>query len=1316
MMKTKKIVSAFLAVCLLIGILPAAVWAAENDAHIHTFGASVVSGNAATRTCTDCGYAETVYNGEVATAEEAEIGKTYYLAAYVEGVLKYFTTGTVSNTVPYSLVTTERMDVAKPVTLEDSTLTNEKFEGGFQFTYDNNGSTARIYCMDVLKDATVAGQTGIMDTGVNSTAPYQNRHSFRIDEVGGVKVLRKYGNDNILVVKYFESTKTYRMLGVPESDLSNEGVYPVSLMVAHQHEAGSQIGKITDTGHQMGCWCGAMAEETAHTFGAVTTDAAANTQSRSCSACGYCEVTYSTTYKQVKYPTIGETYYLSANVNGQLLSFLATGGYTETTPYSIKTTTTLNTVTLNPALQAGKGEFQLLDVDGKYLYSIAAGAGTTVSSGYISNPERVSFSMDQVNGVSVIRAYGTKNILVAKYSETKNAWRIWCLPESELANEGVFPVMLSVMDHTHTYGTAYEKDASGHWHICDCGEATAKENHIFENGWCVCGKREVEEILHEGVYYLKATVGDTTYYFRKTGTNEKVTDTAPYSLYTDADKAKATLVDVIEETSGSFSLAYPYNNSTARIYVYDIGTNDSVDTGVNTKNQEAYHHFRWDGDSARLYQLEGGVKYVLAVQELTNTTSGTKQMRMLAVKESDLSDTVVPVVLESHTDHSVENWVVETPATTTTTGLKNGICTICQRQVQDVIPVLTPAFCGSSVSLKDAFSLHFHVEKAAFADGTYQNPSVTFQMDDRQTTVSDYIQEADSYVFTYADITPDEMGKTVTATLYAPKQDGTQFTVTTDYSVAQYCYEMLEKEQTGDTLRTLLVDTLNFGAASQQYRNSDAELVNAALTQEQRSWGTTAPLRALESCTDIGKNNGQVKWYGVSALMGDRVQMRVYFSAQDKTGLTVVAESAGKEWTLTQLNAKDGRYYVDFSDLAPTQMSDEVTFTVYRDGTAVSSTMHYSLESYAASWLAKSNTSVAQKELVTAMIRYGDAAKVYAQRAYDLQEDVLYLGRTYESGDAQWFNWSASGFAVQFQGSGLKAKIASNAPDEKNYAYLKVYVDGVEQEDILLDQTLQIVTLAEGLNPDEVHRVEVRKRNSPRSSTAGVLNMELLDGQKLAPPEAKQRLIEFVGDSLTVGYSAADVNKTQTAWSTKTEDGTKTYSKQVADALDADYMVTAISGRGVVMNNSGGSGYLLPEIYPELDIHNIPGQAYDFSAQPDVIVINLGTNDATNSDLDIAAFQAGVVDFIRLVRAHNPNAQIIWAYGLRKDNRTADVAAAIEAAVAQLGAEGDGNVHYLPLALAADMHLNHPTADAYEPSGELLIEKINEITGWEVSE
>lgn len=1008
------------------------------------------------------------------------IGEIYYLGANVGGTMMYFRHGTISDTVPYSLVVTDNIDHnwTSLVTLEDPSATYEKYTEGFQLTYINptNDSLGRIYCMDTL---TTTGNKGIMDTGVNSTIPYKNRHNFYVADVNGVKVLKSTGNGNILVVK-----------------------------------------KVPQT----------------------------------------------------------------------------------------------------------------------------------------------------VSGV------------------TTNVWRMLGVPEEELANEGVYPAML-LQKHTHSFG---------------------------EDGICACGKREPVS-LQEGIYYLTAAVNGTTYYFRQSVSGESVTSTTPYSVYTTLDRSGATLVDVIPESDGGFSVGYPYNNNTARIYVYDVGNNGTVDTGVNTSNQAANHHFTWDADNAYLYQMEGSIKYVLACKELKNSKTGTNDIRVLAVPESDLSSTVVPVRVEAHTQHSCEDWIVKTPATTSSAGLKTGTCTVCAREIQEVIPALTPAFCGKSISLQDDFSINFYVEKAVFADGVYTDPYVIFVFDGQQTGACAYTEKGAYYVFSFDGITPDKMGETVTATLYAEKSDGILVSDTASYTVADYCYEALKMDKTGDTMGRLLVDTLNFGAVCQQFRDSEAtELVNAALTEEQQSWGSGEAVREPESCRDFGGNNGSVKWHGVSALMSERVQMRVYFKAEDKTGLTVQAESISGQWVLTneEIQEKDGVYYVDFPYLNPAQMDEKVSFTVYRDETQVSSTMHYSIASYVSVWMNKSDVRPEQLELVKAIIRYGDAAKAYVDGVYDLDADVRYMGRTYESGDTRWFNWSASGFSVRFRGSGVKAKIASNAPNATNYAYLKVYVDGVEQTDIVLDKTMQTVVLAEGLDPDEIHTVEVRKRNSPRSSTAGVLNIEVLSGKKLVPTEEKEKLIEFIGDSLTVGYSAADTEKTATVWSTATEDGTKTYAKQVADAFDAEYMVTAISGRGVVMNNSGGSGYLLPEVYPELDIYNMPGAAYDFALQPDVIVINLGTNDATNAGLDLDAYQDGVYDFVKTVREKNPNAKIIWAYGMRSDKMTAEVAAATQAAISRLSAEGDGQVYYLSLPLAQEMHLNHPTAAAYTPSGELLIETIEEITGW----
>ena len=448
------------------------------DAIAHTYGEVVTdsASNTHSRTCTACGYTNVVYGDAAERAFYPVIGGSYYLAANVAGVLKYFTKdGSVTATAPYSLSTTERTAIATQVTLENSTATSENFEGGFQFAFDNNGTTTRIYCMDVLKDATTAGQTGIMDTGTNSSTPYKNRHSFFVDTLNGVQVLRKYGNNNILAVELNATTKTYRMRGVTEAEFANEGVYPVVLMDVHEH-----------------------------TYGAWQFNTVNGTQTRECVLCGNAEVLCGTNSKvyPVEAPEIGESYYLVGNVAGTLKYFTKDGSVTATAPYSLSTTerTAIATqVTLENSTATSEnfeGGFQFaFDNNGTttriYCMDVLKDATTAGQTGIMdtgtnsSTPykNRHSFFVDTLNGVQVLRKYGNNNILAVELNATTNTYRMRGVTEAELENEGVYPVMLATA-HTHTFGEAYHGDADGHWHLCECGSKSTMEEHTVES-WTV---------------------------------------------------------------------------------------------------------------------------------------------------------------------------------------------------------------------------------------------------------------------------------------------------------------------------------------------------------------------------------------------------------------------------------------------------------------------------------------------------------------------------------------------------------------------------------------------------------------------------------------------------------------------------------------------------------------------------------------------------------------------------------------------------------------------------------------------------------------
>lgn len=327
-------------------------------------------------------------------------------------------------------------------------------------------------------------------------------------------------------------------------------------------------------------------------------------------------------------------------------------------------------------------------------------------------------------------------------------------------------------------------------------------------------------------------------------------------------------------------------------------------------------------------------------------------------------------------------------------------------------------------------------------------------------------------------------------------------------------------------------------------------------------------------------------------------------------------------------------------------------------------------------------------------------------------DELRFFGRTYEKNGATWFNWCASGFEFRFKGSGATAKIRSSAPGGTNNAYIKIYVDGEEEgRSVELAAASQNVVLAENLDPAKEHTVRVVKRTNSRSSSAGLESVWLKDGEKLAPPADPGRLIEFIGDSLTVGYaSIADVVG-NTAWSTAGEDCTKTYAKTVADAFGADYDVIAVSGRGIVNNYGGSTELLMPVLYLGLDEYNNPGVAHNFKRQPDVIVVNMGTNDASAGVSD-KVFTEKFEEFLRSIRKNNPNAEIIVAYGLT--NQT--YIKSMENTVVKLNEEGDAKFSFLKIQglKSKFLALGHPLAAGYEASAADLIDLISSKTslGW----
>lgn len=344
-------------------------------------------------------------------------------------------------------------------------------------------------------------------------------------------------------------------------------------------------------------------------------------------------------------------------------------------------------------------------------------------------------------------------------------------------------------------------------------------------------------------------------------------------------------------------------------------------------------------------------------------------------------------------------------------------------------------------------------------------------------------------------------------------------------------------------------------------------------------------------------------------------------------------------------------------------------------------------------------------------------------------EYVRAIGRTLEAKDTLWLVHSGTGCEFSFTGTKatINVKPDSSFMNRNNQARIAIYVNGERVVDDMVDKMELAYTVFESETPAEC-TVTVVKLSESAYSTFGIASIDATCLGSIRPTEQKEKRIEFIGDSITCGYGVDDLDANH-HFSTTTEDATKTYAYKTAEKLGADYSLVSFSGYGIISGYSGDgkkhADQLVPNYYDKMG--NTPGTylgsfiaqetTWEFTdRQPEVIVINLGTNDNSYVKNDPAKkqeFTTSYAAFLKQVRAKNPDAVIIATLGIMG----ADLYPCIEDAVKQYTAEtGDVKVHTMKFdtqsaadGIAADWH---PSEKTHEKAAEKLAAKIKEIMGW----
>ncbi|MDP3437485.1 MAG: SGNH/GDSL hydrolase family protein [Bacteroidales bacterium] len=221
--------------------------------------------------------------------------------------------------------------------------------------------------------------------------------------------------------------------------------------------------------------------------------------------------------------------------------------------------------------------------------------------------------------------------------------------------------------------------------------------------------------------------------------------------------------------------------------------------------------------------------------------------------------------------------------------------------------------------------------------------------------------------------------------------------------------------------------------------------------------------------------------------------------------------------------------------------------------------------------------------------------------------NIRYTGRIVKNEDGSVsFDWSGSYMELKFTGSFLAIKVSDT---RKNYYNL--FVNGVEQGVVETFGKDSVIVLASGLKgKNNVVRLQKRSEGEQGKSTIHTLYLSKT-GKILEYNPGRTRHIEFIGNSLTVGFGTEGKSKDE-KFLASTENCNLAFGAIISRYFNADYTLIAHSGWGAVRNYGDTSRVsrisMKDKMLQTFDME--PGQMWNFTSyKPDIVVINLGSND-----------------------------------------------------------------------------------------------------------
>jgi len=306
--------------------------------------------------------------------------------------------------------------------------------------------------------------------------------------------------------------------------------------------------------------------------------------------------------------------------------------------------------------------------------------------------------------------------------------------------------------------------------------------------------------------------------------------------------------------------------------------------------------------------------------------------------------------------------------------------------------------------------------------------------------------------------------------------------------------------------------------------------------------------------------------------------------------------------------------------------------------------------------------------------------------------------------------WGASALEIKVKSSEVWVELSSDYDNLE--IWIAIEVNGFQISRFMVEKEKKLYCIARNLNPEKENLISIIKDTQPMPDDVKhslfIHSVGLSDSGEFCKIPDRKLKIEFIGDSITSGEGLAGVWD-ENEWITQWFRASKTYAMQVCKSLNADWNIMSQCGWGILWAWNGDRNSALPPHYENVcsimkgDYENQLGvnEKYDFGSGSDYVVLNLGTND--NNAFTMPAWKDGagkeyelhvdkngraieadgriiseaVKAFLKVIRKNNPEAKIIWTWGMMTLKAIPDF---IQLGVDEYKAETkDSNVYTLEL-------------------------------------